>query len=315
MLRKIVPVLLMVGLIAGLSPVVRAQEPTPSPTPSASPTPTPTPTDPVPGVVKLKANRSHIVIGGSVKLSGRVDPPIPADDVEILNSDGEVVKTVPVEADGSFSTTISPRFNQRFRARYAGAESVSVPVKVKPKVKVYLGGVRLFDKTVVKGRARPAVPNARVQVRLFKNGRRVDSKKAKVRGDGTFRTRLPVRMPGKYRARAVYGPVVLLTDRDASTTRKTQTPSLSVGSRGAYVRSLERRLRDLGYYLPRADMTYDYKTSDAMIAFNKVQGRARSGASRHRRGSLWPGRRCRDLVTSRPGTTSRSTRRGRSSSL
>ena len=87
MLRKGLLGLLIVGLIAGLSPVVSAQEgPSPSPTPSSSPdpTPSPTPTDPLPPVIKLKASRSHILIGGSVKLKGKVDPPIPADDIEIL---------------------------------------------------------------------------------------------------------------------------------------------------------------------------------------------------------------------------------------
>jgi len=279
LLRKSLPVLSIIGLIVGLGPIVSAQAgPTPSPTPSASPTPSPTPTDPIPAVVTLKANRSHILIGGSVNLKGKVDPPIPADDVEILNADGRVVKSTPVRADGSFRTKVSPRFNSRFHARYAGADSRSVPVKVKPKVSVHMGEVRLFDKAAVFGRVRPAVKGGKVQVRLFKNGRRVASKKARVSGKGTYRTRLRVKAPGTYRARAIYGPAVLLTDRDASAKRTTMTPSLSVGSRGSYVRLLERRLIDLGYYLPGADKNYDYRTSDAMIAFNKVQGRARFGS-------------------------------------
>lgn len=278
MLRKGLLGLLIVGLIAGLSPVVSAQEPSPSPTPSSSPTPDPTPTDPLPPVVKLKANRSRILIGGSVKLSGTIDPPIPADDVEIVNSEGRIVKTVPMKADGSFATRVSPRVNSRFSARYAGAQSRSVPVKVKPKVSVHLGEVRLFDKAAVFGRVRPAITSGKVRVKLFRNGHKVASKWANVSRRGTYRARLRVGNPGRYRARAVYGPAVLLTDRDASTTRKTQTPSLSVGSRGEYVRLVERRLIDLGYYIPSADASYDYKTSDAMIAFNKVQGRTRVGS-------------------------------------
>jgi peptidoglycan hydrolase-like protein with peptidoglycan-binding domain len=227
--------------------------------------------------VKLKANRSHIVIGGSVRLSGRVEPALPGEDVEIINAEDRVVTTAPMEPDGSFSTRLSPRFNSRFRARYAGAESTSVPVKVKPKVSVHLGKIRLFDKATVRGRVRPAVTGGRVEVRLFKNGKRVATKKTPVRRNGKYRTGLRIKAPGTYRARAVYGPAVLLTDRDASAKRKTVTPSLTIGSKSVYVRSLERRLRDLGYYLPGADLYYDYRTSDAMIAFNKVQGRARVG--------------------------------------
>ena len=288
MSRRVMPGLLIigltVGLVAGLSPVVGAQETTPSPTPSGSPTasptptPTPTPTEPVPAVVKLKTNRRTIVIGGSVKLSGKVDPPIPADDVEILNESGRVVESVPMKADGSFATELSPRFNSRYTARHAGAESRSVPVKVRPKVSVQLGKVRLFDKAAARGRVRPAVTGGRVELRLFRNGKKVATRNAKVGKKGRYRARLAIKHPGKHRVRAVYNPAVLLGDRDASTTRTTPLPSLSVGSGGVYVRALEKRLRSLGYYLPGANMSYDHKTSDAMIAFNKVQGRSRVGS-------------------------------------
>jgi lipoprotein-anchoring transpeptidase ErfK/SrfK len=41
------------------------------------------------------------------------------------------------------------------------------------------------------------------------------------------------------------------------------------------VRYLERRLRDLHYKMPGIDRTFDRRTGDAVLAFNKVQGRNR----------------------------------------
>jgi lipoprotein-anchoring transpeptidase ErfK/SrfK len=54
-------------------------------------------------------------------------------------------------------------------------------------------------------------------------------------------------------------------------------PSLSVGSSGRQVGLLERRLTALGYHLGGPDRRFDVRTADALIAFNKVQGRARVG--------------------------------------
>jgi hypothetical protein len=44
------------------------------------------------------------------------------------------------------------------------------------------------------------------------------------------------------------------------------------------VKSLERRLIQLGYYLPSANKSFDEKTSDALIAFHKVQRMSRVGS-------------------------------------
>jgi peptidoglycan hydrolase-like protein with peptidoglycan-binding domain len=45
-----------------------------------------------------------------------------------------------------------------------------------------------------------------------------------------------------------------------------------------FVNLLERRLRELGYHITGVDDRYDHRTRDAVIAFNKVQGRPRSGS-------------------------------------
>jgi peptidoglycan hydrolase-like protein with peptidoglycan-binding domain len=87
-----------------------------------------------------------------------------------------------------------------------------------------------------------------------------------------------VRKPGRYRTVVRYNDPDLLSAHAGSSSWTTQLPSLSLGARSGSVKTLERRLIALGYYLPGADRVFDIKTYDAMIAFNKVQRRARVGS-------------------------------------
>ena len=54
-------------------------------------------------------------------------------------------------------------------------------------------------------------------------------------------------------------------------------PYLSLGARGPSVRLLERRLAQLHYTTRGVDGFYSYDTADAVMAFQKVNGLARTG--------------------------------------
>ena len=63
--------------------------------------------------------------------------------------------------------------------------------------------------------------------------------------------------------------------------RPTQKPPamLRLGSRGAAVVALQRRLLALGYQVPAADGQFGSETSHAVVAFQKVNGLARDGVA------------------------------------
>jgi lipoprotein-anchoring transpeptidase ErfK/SrfK len=54
-------------------------------------------------------------------------------------------------------------------------------------------------------------------------------------------------------------------------------PHLALGSRGPSVRVLEERLRALRFALPSVDGYYGFETAQAVLAFQKVRGLARTG--------------------------------------
>jgi hypothetical protein len=150
------------------------------------------------------------------------------------------------------------------------------PEPIEPRVKVWLDHVELFSRAVISGTVRPRDIEASVTIKFRRNGKTIASREAKLR-DGRYRLRLRVSAPGAYRARAIVdGRDVKRTVR-TSRALKTSMPALSQGDRDGHVKRLEKRLRSLGYYLPRVDRRFGVETADALIAFNKVQRSTRVG--------------------------------------
>ena len=62
-----------------------------------------------------------------------------------------------------------------------------------------------------------------------------------------------------------------------TTTAKPLPPGMGVGTRGADVQALEQKLADLHYDAGKVDQVFDSATTAAVIAFQKVEGLARTG--------------------------------------
>ncbi len=105
----------------------------------------------------------------------------------------------------------------------------------------------------------------------------VSARRVAMKADGNFSARLEIPEPGHYRARASFKAGDLQRGTDSSDADVTPLPRLSSGAHGTFVRLLESRLVELDYRLagPR-DGAYDLRTADAVVAFHKVQGMART---------------------------------------
>lgn len=264
-------------------PAASAQEPSPTAAPGTespaaqepTPTPTPSPTG-VTSTVSLRVSDTLLTYGRKVRLSGKVSPIVPGSTVRIVHRDGSEVASVTPSDDGSYTTELVPERNLALTASWLEARSAERAVKVRPIVRLTFGTTRLFGRTTVSGSVRPA-SKARVKIAISNNGSPWKTMSLGA-ADGSFRTSVRITRLGRYRAKAFYRPEGLRTRKVVSASRRVAVPpSLSTGSRGAAVKRLEWRLRSLGYYLPKIDRRYGSDTSDAVIAFNKVQGRPRSG--------------------------------------
>lgn len=229
--------------------------------------------------VTLEAEPSLVAIGDEVTLTGAIDPPAEGEEVAILDADGKEVATVLTDPAGEYETSFAPAKNRVLHAEWGLVTSEEVKVRVKPEVHVRLEDVSVFGKAKVRGWVRPAAPGGRVYVSFRRHGNVISRKTVKLNEGRRFRATFRVPNTGTFRSKAVLTHDELAPAAGWTATRTTEEfRNLSQGSSGSLVKSLEKRLIQLGYYLPSANQAFDEKTSDALLAFHKVQRMSRVGS-------------------------------------
>jgi peptidoglycan hydrolase-like protein with peptidoglycan-binding domain len=121
-------------------------------------------------------------------------------------------------------------------------------------------------------RERPAGAGT-LTVRVWR-GHRLVARRA---GRGRLRIRLSTRQAAVYRIGLVVSPAQGYVGSRTTATRAVYVPSLGTGSRGPSVYALEQRLHELHYDLGTIDGYYGADTADAVVAFQKLHGLARTG--------------------------------------
>jgi hypothetical protein len=231
-----------------------------------------------PSSVTLRASTTRFDYGRATTLSGRISPAQAHQQVQIVDERGRIRASTRTDAQGRYSVQISPRANTKVRARWLAALSHAVYLNVRPLVNVHLGRVRLFAQTRISGSLKPAHRGDSVKVSIFRNGNRVGRRHPDLKKGRWFSTRFRIKKPGTYQVKASFNDADHAFASSHTVRKSPLLPSLSSGSKSVYVKLLERRLHRLQYHVPRPDRSFDYRTADAVIAFNKVQGRSRVGS-------------------------------------
>jgi len=154
-----------------------------------------------------------------------------------------------------------------------GLTSNRVSLVVRPSVSLRVtGGTALGGHATVVARAEPARAG-RLVVTIRSGTRTV----AQARGRGLVRLALAARAPGSYRIGARLVPAYGWAAAAKGLVVPVTVPELQRGSAGPAVHALEERLTALHYALERVDSTFGQDTYDAVVAFQKVNGLARTG--------------------------------------
>jgi N-acetylmuramoyl-L-alanine amidase len=229
--------------------------------------------------VTLSASKTDLQFGEVTTLSGTVNPPPPpGSTVEIVDAAnlGRVLATATTDASGGFGVDHAPEANVDAVARWAGATSSPVPLRVHPRLSAQLENIRLFDDATVSGRVDPPHPGSAVHVELLVGNRVVARETAPLGPGSEYSVELEIVRSGKYRARVSFDDADHEPAEATTPGRKVGTPPpLHPGSNSDWVRALESRLDDLNYHVPHPNRRYDNRTGDAVLAFHKVQGMAR----------------------------------------
>jgi lipoprotein-anchoring transpeptidase ErfK/SrfK len=228
-----------------------------------------------------------------VRFAGRVVPALPGERVT-LERDGRALASGRVRSGGRFAIGARTRAPGSYAVRIGELVSRQVAVAVRPRITVSLQGSRVAGRPlVVRVALRPASSGSLHVVVRRPKARRIERS-----GAGRLTLRVPTRRPGNYRFRIAVRPAQGWAAGATALSIPVHLPRLGPGSRGASVRELERRLRDLGYALRAVDAHYGLDTTEAVLAFQKVHGLPWTGRVT---GRLW--RTLERAVTPRPRYT------------
>jgi hypothetical protein len=204
--------------------------------------------------------------GKRIRFTGRVVPALPGERVA-LERGGRTVAIARVRSGGRYAIGARPRAPGSYVVRIGELVSGQVAVAVRPRISVSLVGSRVAGRPfIVRAALRPAAAGSlRIEVR------RPGARTLRRAGGSRAALRVPTRRQGDYGVRIALTPASGWAASTAALSVPVHLPRLGPGSRGPSVRELERRLAGLGYALRRVDGHYGHDTSEAVLAFQKVQ--------------------------------------------
>src|SRR4051812_4185751 len=214
--------------------------------------------------------------GDTVHIAGKLTPGALGEQVHLRDPNGRILATTKTIRYGKFAFDFAPRHALYVHAEWQGARSNSLQVKARPKVTAAIADVLLFGTATVNGSVSPWDPGAPVSVAVFRDGKRIALRTARLSSSSRFHAAVPVTQPGTYSAHVVYDRPDTLKGLADTARVATPLPSLARGSTGQTVLLLERRLAQLHYLITNVNTTYDSVTGDSVMAFRKVQGMART---------------------------------------
>ena len=214
--------------------------------------------------------------GDTVHIGGKLTPGAVGEQVALRDHYGSVLATTKTVQFGRFAFDYAPHRDIWVHAEWQGVRSNPIELKDRPKVTATISDVLLFGTANVNGTVVPWDQGAPVSVAVLRNGTRISLQTVKLGSSSQFHLSFTVAQPGTYSAHVIYDTPRSLRGQADTAKVATPLPSLARGSTGPTVDLLERRLARLHYLITNVDQTYDSVTGDAVMAFRKVQGMART---------------------------------------
>jgi N-acetylmuramoyl-L-alanine amidase len=223
--------------------------------------------------VKLTLSGPKVATYGKpVTLRGRVVPALRGSPL-VLYSGAAAVKNAKVGRKGRFRFRVRQSVAASYTARFETVSSNAVPVAVRPGLDVSLPATRMLGRRLVLHAKLKPRGSGKLRVRVWRSGRKLRTRRF---GDRA-RMRLGTSRVADYVVRITVTPSGTYRGRRDTFRVNVFVPYLAPGAHGPSVRILERRLAQLRYALRGVDTYFSYDTVDAVLAFQKVQGLARTG--------------------------------------
>jgi PKD repeat protein len=223
--------------------------------------------------LRLRA-RTVVGYGGHVRFRGRLVPALRGIRVGLFAADGARAATGRTRRDGSFLIGAPIKRPGNYDARFGGAVSNAIAVRVRPALSARFLGTGIVGQPLrLALRVRPLVAGP-VHVEIRRHGRRVRS------GDFSngARIALPSHRVADYRVALSTIPTASYAKARLALRKIVAYPRLTVGARGPSVLALNQELERLHIAVGGVDSSFGLDTRDAVVAFQKLHGLPRTGA-------------------------------------
>jgi PKD repeat protein len=206
--------------------------------------------------------------------TGKLVPGIRGMRISLYATDGSRAARGRTGRSGSFRIGVPVRRPGTYEARFGGAVSNAVAVRIRPAVSARFVGSGIVGRPLrLAPTVRPAVAGP-VRVDIRRGGRLIASGEY---GNGA-RILLPSRRATEYRITLSTAATEGYASSRLSLRKIVFHPQLAVGSTGPSVLALNEALHSLHIALARIDSSFGIDTRDAVVAFQKLHGLPRTGS-------------------------------------
>jgi Putative peptidoglycan binding domain/PKD domain/L,D-transpeptidase catalytic domain len=223
--------------------------------------------------VKLTLTAPRVgTYGKHVTLRGRIFPALRGAPITLYSGE-TTVKAGKVNRKGRFRFAVRQTVPSSYSVRFETVPSNTVAVGVRPGLDVALPRARMLGQRLVLHAKLKPRGSGTLRVRIWRSGHELRRR--------TFSDRATVHLStgrvADYVVRITVTPSGTFRGRKEAFRSSVFVPYLAQGAHDPSVRILERRLAQLRYALRGVDTYFSYDTADAVLAFQKVNGMARTG--------------------------------------
>ena len=227
-------------------------------------------------LVTCTLDRGTVRYGQTVTVTGTVEGAIAGDTVTIA-LDGTLITTALTDDLGQFSAAFVPLTGGIVTATSADASvGPDLPLIVLPNVTTSVGKMVPFGRSVLTLIVDPPTYRGAVVARIWHHNKIVKRVRFTVRAERTV-LRLPTKGVGRFRVELLLAADAGLGARSEWVIMDVPWRRVAVGTQGADVGALLRRIKWLRFRIPGESTKLSFNASQSLIAFQKAHGLSRDG--------------------------------------
>jgi hypothetical protein len=227
--------------------------------------------EPVPSTLTCVLSSASVVFGGTVTVSGALEPAVEAQEV-VVTFGGVEVGRVATDAAGAYELTFTPRRSGDVVAALGADPAVAGPTRalaVKPKASISHGTLVPFLPSTFVVKVAPTAYDGLVVLKVVHRKVTVGTYKVRVR-NGRAVFLVPLRGVDGFTLTFILPAADGLAGRSLQAKVAVRAKTISAGAKGPYVKGMLTGLQRLAIRIPGMGSNFTTQVKDSVMAFQKA---------------------------------------------